>query len=81
MDYISSLNSSIIVDDNKIIYPYKIEHNIMTDDKCFSCGRAVSYCFSNLMGVKKWYCGYCAASIARDAMDNLQVSLQNLNIL
>lgn len=66
---LSHLYSSMTVSKDKTIYPYKIEHNIMTDDACFSCGRAVSYCFSNLSGIKKWYCGYCAASISKTCDD------------
>lgn len=81
MQHLYNLNSSVDVPDNKIIYPYTIEHNIMTDDKCYSCTRPVSYCFSNLVGVKKWYCGYCATYIVRaDPINSLEQSLQNLNI-
>lgn len=65
MQYLESLNTSVIVPENKTIYPYTIEHNIMTDHQCFSCTRPVIYCFSTMMGIKKWYCGYCASSIVR----------------
>jgi hypothetical protein len=78
---LSHLSSSMVVEDCKMIDPYIIEHNIMTDDQCFSCQRPVSYAFTNLSGIKRWYCGYCAVSIAKvDSIQSLNTQLQSMKL-
>jgi len=78
--YLSGLTSSMIVDHDKSIEPYYIEHNIMTNDVCYSCSRAVSYCFSNFKGIKRWYCGYCATFIVKNSMNDIELGVQNLKL-
>lgn len=79
--YLSHLPSSMEVVNDKSITPYYIEHNIFTNDACHNCNRPVSYCFSNLVGVKKWYCGYCAAAIVKvNHVNDIQLGLQNMKL-
>lgn len=79
--YLSGLSSSVTIKADKMITPYYIEHNIFTNDACHNCKRPVSYCFSNIVGVKKWYCGYCAAAIVKvNHIDDIELGLQKLKL-
>ncbi len=79
LNYLASLNSSIPVSEDNMPSSYcNITNDVTTDDRCFSCSRPVSYCFSNLSGIKKWYCGYCASYIATS--ENICINLQSLSI-
>lgn len=78
-DYISNLKSSGNISKEKI-YPFRIERNNTTDNKCVTCNKSVSFCFYNIIGEKTWYCGYCAACICKvDSMNDV-ISLESIKI-
>lgn len=84
LNYLASLNPSTEVPSDKMPSSYcDITNDAMTNDKCFSCTRPVSYCFSNLSGIKQWYCGYCASYIATsrsNPVESIRIDFQSLKI-
>lgn len=66
LNYLSSLDTFLVVPVDKTPNDFhEIVSDVMTNENCVSCNRPASFCFILASKNEEWYCGYCAAYIAK----------------